>query len=160
MIFTMTSIENLEALLSSEDINGSIIELDNFIGELCSYGDDIEKLTEPQKQFYYNQCLEREINNGGFYQYFINSSGNFAYETVLSLRAIGADTTAEILQKAIAQFPDHTVPTDRDERISLIEQIEETANEAWVKLEDEFFEYQNDLNALNINFVREHLTEF
>ena len=45
----MTRIENLETLLSSEDINGSIIELDNFIGDLCSYGDDIDKLTEPQK---------------------------------------------------------------------------------------------------------------
>ena len=57
---------DLEKLLSSDDINGSIIELDNYIGDLCSYGDEMNKLTEQQKQFYYNQCLEREINNGGF----------------------------------------------------------------------------------------------
>lgn len=156
----MTKIDNLETLLSSDDTNGSIIELDNFICDLCSYGDDMDKLTEPQKQFYYNQCLEREINNGGFNQYFINSSGDFAHQTILSLRTIGATTTADILQKAIDQFPDKKVPQDRDERIELVEQIEETANEIWEELDEKFFEYADDLNTLNLNFVRQHKADF
>lgn len=49
---------NLEKLLNVTDyteINNSIIELDNFIAELCSYGENLEKLTEPQKNFYFNQ---------------------------------------------------------------------------------------------------------
>ena len=87
---------DLEKLLSSDDTNGSIIELDNFIGELCSYGDEMDKLTEEQKLFYYNQCLEREINNGGFNQYFFNSSGDFAHKTIQSLQTIGANKTADI----------------------------------------------------------------
>lgn len=156
----MTRIENLETLLSTDDINGSIIELDNFIGELCSYGEDMDKLTEPQIQFYYNQCLEREINNGGFNQYFINSSGDYAHQTIQSLIAIGANTTADILQKAIDQFPNKKVPQDIDERIELVEQIEETANEVWEELDEQFFEYQDDLNTLNLNFVRQHKADF
>ena len=156
----MTRIDNLETLLSSDDTNGSIIELDNFIGDLCSYGDDMDSLTEPQKQFYYNQCLEREINNGGFNQYFINSSGDFAHQTIQSLTAIGATTTAYILQKAIDQFPDKKVPQDRSERIELVEQIEETANEAWEELDGKFFEYVDDLNTLNLNFIRQHKADF
>ena len=156
----MTKIDNIETLLSSEDTNGSIIELDNFIGDLCAYGEDMEKLTEPQKQFYYNQCLEREINNGGFNQYFINSSGDFAHQTIQSLKSIGANTTADILQKAIDQFPDKKVPQDRDERIELVEQIEETANEVWEELDGKFFEYADDLNTLNLNFVRQHKADF
>ena len=156
----MTKIDNLETLLSSDDTNGGIIELDNLIGDLCSYGDDMDKLTEPQKQFYYNQCLEREINNGGFNQYFINSSGDFAHQTIQSLTAIGASTTADILQKAIDQFPDKKVPQDRDERIELVEQIEETANEVWEELDQKFFEYADDLNTLNLNFIRQHKADF
>jgi hypothetical protein len=156
----MTRIDNLETLLSSDDTNGSIIEIDNIIGDLCSYGDDMVKLTEPQKQFYYNQCLEREINNGGFNQYFINSSGDFAHQTIQSLTAIGATTTADILQKAIDQFPDKKVPQDRDERIELVEQIEETANEVWEELDGKFFEYADDLNTLNLNFIRQHKADF
>ena len=62
----MTKISNLDSLLSADDTNSSIIELDDFIGELCDFGDDYDKLTEPQKLFYLNQNLEREINNGGF----------------------------------------------------------------------------------------------
>ncbi|MDG1719706.1 MAG: DMP19 family protein [Bacteroidia bacterium] len=104
---------DLEKLLSSDDINGSIIELDNYIGLLCSYGDEMDNLTEEQKLFYYNQCLEREINNGGFNQYFFNSSGDFANLTVQSLLTIGAKRTAAILQKAINQFPDKTTPWRR-----------------------------------------------
>ncbi len=156
----MTRIDNLETLLSSDDTNGSIIELDNFIGDLCSYGDEMDNLTEPQKQFYYNQCIEREINNGGFNQYFINSSGDFAHQTIQSLTAIGATTTADILQKAIEQFPDKKVPQDKDERIELVEQIEETANEVWEELDQKFFEYADDLNTLNLNFIRQHKADF
>lgn len=152
----MTKISNLEDLLKSDDTNGSIIELDNFIGELCDYGDDFGKLTDHQKLFYLNQNLEREINNGGFNQYFCNSSGDNAHETILSLKAIGADKTADILQKAIDQFPNKSVPKDRDERTEIVEQIEDTANEVWEELDEKFFEYEDDLNSLNIEYVKKY----
>ena len=152
----MTKIQNLDGLLTSDDSNGSIIELDNFIGELCDYGDELDKLTEPQKLFYINQNLEREVNNGGFNQYFINSSGNYAHETILSLKAIGADKTASILQQAIDQFPNKTVPKDRDERTEIVEQIEEVADEVWDELDQKFYKYEDDLNTLNIEYVKKH----
>lgn len=152
----MTKIPNLDSLLISDDTNGSIIELDNFIGELCDYGDDYSKLTAPQKVFYLNQNLEREINNGGFNQYFCNSTGDNAQETVLSLKAIGAGKTAEILQKAIDQFPDKKVPKDRDERNEIVEQIEEDVNEVWDEVDQEFYKYEEDLNSLNIEYVKKH----
>jgi hypothetical protein len=152
----MTKISNLEDLLKSDNINGSIIELDNFIGELCEYGDDYDKLTEPQKQFYLNQNLEREVNNGGFSQYFTNSSGDNTHETISSLKAIAAYKTADILQKAIDQFPDKTVPKGRNERVEIVEQIEEVANKVWDELDQTFFKYEDNLNLLNIGFVRKH----
>ena len=44
----MVRIPHLDVLLNSADINGSIIEVDNFIGEICEYGDDFSNLTEQQ----------------------------------------------------------------------------------------------------------------
>ena len=152
----MTKFSNLDALLNSEDGNGSIIELDNFIGELCDYGDDFSKLTAHQKLFYLNQTLEREINNGGFNQYFWNSSGDNAHETILSLEAIGADATADILQKAIDQFPGKTAPKDRDQRTEIVEQIEETADEVWNELDQKFYKYEDDLNTLNLDYIKKY----
>jgi len=156
----MTRIENLDNLLSSEDVNGSIIDMDNFIGEVCSYGDEMENLTEQQKLFYLNQHLEREVNNGGFNQCFINSSGDYAHETILSLMAIGANKTASILQEAIDQFPNKKVPKDKDEREEIVEQIEGTANEVWEELDKKFMEYEDDLNALNIAYIRKNKSNF
>jgi hypothetical protein len=117
-------------------------------------------LTDSQRNFYYNQNLEREVNNGGFNQYFINSSGAFAHETINSLRVIGANHTADILQSAIDQFPGKKVPSNRDERIDLVGRIEETANEKWEELDQKFFEYKDNLNSLNIEYVKKYRTEF
>jgi hypothetical protein len=156
----MKRIENLDRLLTADNLNGSMIELDNFICEASSWGDDMDTLTDPQRNFYYNQNLEREINNGGFNQYFINSSGDFAHETINSLKAIGANHTADILQSAIDQFPDKKVPSDRGERIDLVGQIEVTANEKWEELDQKFFEYKDNLISLNIEYVKKHRDEF
>jgi len=151
---------NLSSLLSSEDANDIVIKLDNYIGELCSLGDEIDKLTEEQKLFYYNQCLEREINNGGFSQYFFNSSGDFTHQTLQSLQTIGATKTADILQKAIDQFPDKKVPHDRNERKEILEQIEETVSPIWEELDQKFLKYEEDLNTMHIEFVKKNMDKF
>ena len=147
----MTKIPSLDNLLNSEDMNRSIIELDDFI---CGLSED--ELTDHQKSFYHNQNLEREVNNGGFNQYFCNTSGDNAHETVLSLQDIGATKTADILQQAIDQFPNKSVPKNRDERTRLVEQIEETANDVWNELDQIFYEYEDDLNTLNIQYVKKY----
>ena len=77
---------DIEKLLTSDNTTESIIELDKYICQLCAWGDELNKLTEPQQNFYFNQNLEREINNGGFNQYFYNSAGDFAHETIDSLK--------------------------------------------------------------------------
>jgi len=151
---------DLEILLAADDVNSSIIEIDNFVCELCSWGNGIDKLTEYQKSFYFNQNLEREINNGGFNQYFYNSSGNFAHDTVISLKEINANKTADILQEAINQFPDSIVPKNRDERQTLLEEMGETANDIFETLDQKFFLYEDDLNTLNIDYIRKNKNMF
>jgi hypothetical protein len=156
----MTRIPNLEGLLSSENVNSSIIELDNFIVDLCDYGDNLGQLTKHQRSFYLNQNLEREVNNGGFLQYFYNSSGDNAHETISSLNEIGAFITSRILEVAISQFPGSQVPMDSEERAQIIAQIEDKANEVWSDLDQEFYKYQDDLNELNIEYVKKHKESF
>jgi len=150
----------IESILSSDDLNGSIIELDNQICEQCSWGDDLDALTEPEKNFYYNQEFEREINNGGFSQYFFNTAGGYANNTIISLQLIGANKTASILQAAINQFPDNKIPLDHVDRQNAIELIADEAYKAWEELDQKFFLYEDDLNALNINYVKQNISAF
>ena len=138
----MRKIKNLDKLLKADNINSSIIDLDNFICEVCKDGDKMDKLSDPQKHFYLNQTLEREINNGWFDQYFCNSGKDNAYETIASLNSIGAKKTADILQRAISLV------------LQLIEKAEEVSEEVWNDLDKEFLKYEDDLNFLNIQYVK------
>lgn len=151
---------NIDQLVNSIDVNRAIIEIDNFIGQLCLYGEEMGRLNECQKIFYLNQCLEREINNGGFDQFYFNSSGNFAEETVRSLKAVGAHKTAEILFRANSVFSEGNVPKDQEPRQRLVEAIEKDGNNQWQQLEDKFMAYEDDLNSLNMSYIRTNIDKF
>lgn len=153
-------IQHLQELLDAPNSNNSIIELDNFIGEACGYGEHFERLSPAQRSFYLNQCLEREVNNGGFEQFFGNSSGAHAHETIASLQEIGAKHTAGLLIEAIAEFPGSIVPKDDAARAELIEALTAHSSGNWNALDQEFFKYSDDLNELNIAFVKKNRHQF
>jgi len=46
-------------------------------------------------------ALQREVNNGGYHQFFANSSSKYALTIVAALESIGCDATATLTQKAI-----------------------------------------------------------
>jgi hypothetical protein len=151
---------NLEKLLSDENKNNSIIEIDNFICELCDWGHNIDNLNKHQKNFFFNQNIEREVNNGGFNQFFLNSSGNYAHETIDSLKIVGAEKTANILQLAIDQFPDKKVPKNSTDRQKTVENILVVATEVWEELDQTFFDYNDNLNDLNIDYIKANKADF
>lgn len=94
---------------NTNDSHRSIIELDDRIGKLCSYGENIDVLNDCQRNFFLNQSFEKELNNGGFHQFFFNSTGKYSHETIGSLKAINAINTVMLLEAAISKFPDGQV---------------------------------------------------
>ena len=91
--------------------------------------------------------FEDEINNGGFHQFFNNSSGDNSAETAIALETIGAPATADIAKRAIARFPDGAVPRNRSEHLELVWRIFPTTHE-FDDLNTEFWAYPDDLSAL------------
>ena len=61
----------------------------------------MESLTGEEVVILAIEALEREVNNGGYSQFFVNSSREFAPTIVESLRRIGCPRTAEITQQAL-----------------------------------------------------------
>ena len=47
-------------------------------------------------------ALQREVNNGGYHQFFVNSSCKYALTVVPALESIGCETTAALTQRALA----------------------------------------------------------
>lgn len=145
---------DIERLLKTTEINTAIIELDNYIADYCSYGQELNYLTDQQKTFFFNQELEREVNNGGFHQYFLNSSGAYAHETLASLESIGAELTAGILLMAINCFPEGKVPKDDEQRRKLLTEMSADHLHTLERMDQTFFCYEENLNELNIAYVR------
>jgi hypothetical protein len=151
---------SINKLLNTEDTNDSIIQLDDYVCNLCEFGNKMDLLSDPQKIFFCIQNCEREINNGGFKQFYFNSSGDFAHETYFSLRVVGAYKTADIVMSANDQFPGRKVPKERADRQKILEQIQDKSNEVWKDLDQRFLSCEEDLNIYNLEFVRKNKNFF
>ena len=151
---------DLDKTLKIERRDMIVMEIDTYLNKKSEYGEMIEKLNSSQRTFLFVENLEREINNGGFNQFYFNSSGDFTQETVKALIEIGAKKTAEIVKKANSEFKNGSVSKDRTQRQNELKLIGEKAQENWNKCDSEFYEYQDNLTELLIAFVIKNKTEF
>ena len=115
----------------------------------------VEVLSAHARSLYFVETLEGEVLNGGFRQFFSNSSGKYAHETLVALREMGALRAAVLLEKAIDAFPDKRVPVRRRARNDALE----TANpEIFDALDAEYYRLEKstgeNLGKLILDFVK------
>lgn len=134
------------------------MDIDNLLAPIFIKRPD--SLSQPEKTICYIEDLEREVNNGGFDQYFVNSSGDNALETVDALRQVKSVKFLKILETAIHQFPDAKPPRDRDARLEIMEGIEDKTEPIWNALDDEFYRYEEDIYGLMIAYIKANIKEF
>jgi hypothetical protein len=67
-------------------------------------GTNFEDLDEVDQVLVTIWALEADVNNGGFDQFYFNSSGDLASFAPSALRAIGAQRMADIVEKANSLF--------------------------------------------------------
>ena len=159
---------DLDKILQMDREDVIVMEIDKYLNEKSSYQDDMDKLNSSQRVLVIVENLEREINNGGFHQFYWNSSGDFANETVEVLYKIGAKNTAEIVKRANSEFPNGIVPTDRDKRGEILDTINEEAKAKWNELDFKFYGPNEvtgkmeieDLPSLLIEFVKSNKSDF
>lgn len=70
---------------------------------------------------------------------------------------IGAYKTAKICKKALAVF-DGKVPADREAREELLDNLD--CDEIFEKLDDSFYDYEDDLQALNEEYILKNKSYF
>ncbi|MBQ7915986.1 MAG: DMP19 family protein [Firmicutes bacterium] len=142
--------------MNAMEINNYVVDMYGVLSKKCEYGEAMENLNEYEMIVYIAQELEAEVNNGGFWQFFYNSSGNFSNQLVDAFNEIDASQTAEICQKALTVFGG-SVPVDREERQDLMEQLEiEEDNEILCECDEAFYGYAEDLVQLNYEYIMQH----
>ena len=145
--------DNMERIWNLTDTNDFVVAMTEYLDNKTNYGEDMSVLSEAERIFYITQTLEMEVNNGGFSQFFYNSGGNFSNELVGAFTAIGANATAAICQKAISAFG-CDIPVDRDEREDMLDELgSDEIEEILEECDRAFFDYEDNLNDLNYNFV-------
>ena len=119
----------------------------------------LEGLRPAEQVVYCIDGLERDVNNGGFEQFFVNSPGDYAKETQAALRTIGAQETAALVARAIAVFPGGPSP-DADQRGKQVDALSDDALTQLDMLSAEFMEYRDDLSGLLRAYVAQHQGDF
>jgi hypothetical protein len=122
--------------------------------------EDFHTQSVPQKVFSSIWAVESEVNNGGFSQYFQNSSAETAPFVVEALSTVGAPRTAQICSRAIACAFPAGLPATPEAISSAAEGIpDDRLNELEV-LDGEFMEYPHSLTDLLFDYVSKHPEEF
>lgn len=152
----MTEIDKALRLTDNTDKIIAIGELiDNKIGDSNS----LENLSDSEKTVLYVNILEREVNNGGFGQFFYNSSGQYAHEILGAYQKIEAYKTADIINRAINLFPTLPVPKNWETRQDIVLEIDSDAG-LWNELDNEFYKYEDNISDLTIKFVEQNKVDF
>jgi hypothetical protein len=98
-------------------------------------------------------ALEADVNNGGFDQYYFNSSGDTAFFAPEALRLIGAHRTADIVRAANARFGSDGPPRDPSLREDVLFQLTENDEDLFEDCDRAFYDYPDDLDALLVAYL-------
>ena len=151
---------NIDKALILENETKSIIAISEIVWKKTDYTDNFKNLTEAEKTFIYVEMIENEINNGGFDQYFFNSSGDYSLEALEALKKIGALKTIKIIEDAFKIFPVNPIPKNNEKRRYILENIDEQTSIKWNELEDRFYESEENIGGLLLEYVKKNKTEF
>lgn len=119
-----------------------------------------EALTPPQKVYVLVFDLMFEVGNGGFEQYFVNSSGDRAEDACRALRTIGADPAEMIVRRALTVFGPEGPSPDRSERHEQLAALTADQDAALERLNREFWDAKPETHVALLNFARSHASHF
>jgi hypothetical protein len=97
--YTGQTVEELIALEGKYRTDSLVLAFEQAIDQKVAHGDS-ENLSEEEMIVLAIEAMEREVNNGGWGQFFINA-GQFALVIVDALRRIGCPKTATIARRAM-----------------------------------------------------------
>jgi len=120
---------------------------------------DYNKLSFAERVFGLIWELESEVNNGGFHQYFLNSTGALAPYSVDALKAVGAVQTAGLVQQALAQVGNGIRWPDDTARKAVINSLSSNVREKLNELDQSFYACPDDLTALLYRYVDKQRVE-
>jgi len=124
-------------------------------GSLEDYESSLARFSGPQRLVFAIHWYASEVNNGGHDQFFFNSTGIVWPDALEGFKEIGSEKAYAILFEATSRFG--VKPSrDRELRMEQLERIEGGFDD----LDDRFYELDEDIYTLSIDYARKHRTGF
>ena len=122
----------------------------------------VSKLSPAQQALYSTWLVEAEVNNGGFNQFYFNSSGEFANMAVGGFNQFGLTKYAELVQKANQLFTSIKPDLEKYNDGSMEGFMESYDENPLNELDKEFYNLQTEesVGKARIGYIRFHPEEF
>jgi hypothetical protein len=121
----------------------------------------VRALSPGVRALYVTWGVEAEVNNGGFNQYYFNSSGAFAPDAVGAFEYFGATQHAALMREANSVRAAEAKDMAKFKDAGTIEAFSESYEHTKLNpLDDRFFALKEDLSALRIARIREMPEQF
>jgi hypothetical protein len=150
----MTSTEI--ALLLNNDLE-KITRIGEIIGKKIPERDVFTALNDYEKTFIYIDIFENHTTNGGFEEFFWNSSGQFSHEILAAYEAVGATKTATLIYNAFTEFGEIPIPKDNTFRKKILTELN---SDAWETLDQAFYKSKEAIVPLVLKFVAKNSAHF
>jgi hypothetical protein len=117
----------------------------------------ISSLPPAFRTFYASWIVEAEVMNGGFNQYFWNSSSEFAEQTPAALTEIGDEVAAEIMRRAIAIAIIEIPSMKKFKSAATLDAFSDSYKHTELNdLDKQFCKRAEGFPTLRLRYVREH----
>jgi hypothetical protein len=143
------TVDELIALESEYRIDSLILAFEQALDQ--KWARDVEKLSEEEFVVLAIEAMEREVNNGGWGQFFVNT-GHFAPVIVDALQRIRCPKTAKIAEKAVKIVEKDPITEEQIENGTWEEN--EKRQDGLSKCDDLYFERPENIEESLFAFVK------
>ena len=149
------SCQTVEQLLSLEGeyrIDSLVVVFQQAVDQKAAReGDDA--LSPEERIIVAIEALEAEVNNGGYAQFFLNSSRKYAPTIVQALVRIGCPITTEITQRAIAAL---NLQSLSGEAIEATMADDEVSEDELNECDDSYYKSREDIAGQLFAFIKKN----
>ena len=146
------TLEELLALASTHRVDSIVLAVEEALQKKAP-----TDLEPPERVVLAVEALEREVNNGGYNQFFLNEPA-FAHDITDALDEIGCAETARITREAAAVLgiqPDWTIDQIQAAAADSTDEVDARLSE----LDDEFFTYPDQIDDRLLAFIRTNVND-
>lgn len=150
---------------TSDDMLLEIV-YDNLFRKLsAAYDKDYEIVlswNKSRQAIYMISRLEAEVNNGGYNQFYFNSSGQFAAALPEALKLVGATKFADLTERANSTFEKEKSKITEDQDGTVEGFSKSYENNPLNKFDEEFYKLNDveNLQKIQVDYIRKNKKEF